>query len=199
MHCPNINSPEWNSLVKEVGEVEAWRTFFKYGEVVPVTEVTLKPGVQEVFNLNPELASIGTAEQYSQYLDTIFPDSKVKDIVYHGSIYDNKQKFEKSTRVSGNYFAVNPNEALQHAQRQLQNKDNAVLYSILLNIKNPKTITKPIDYEDLDTQVKIYKGDTVFGTNYDAIIAEKVEEYNATKSAETVWLEKQIVTRYRRI
>ncbi len=82
MHCPNINSPEWNSLVKEVGEVEAWRTFFKYGEVVPVTEVTLKPGVQEVFNLNPELASIGTAEQYSQYLDTIFPDSKVKDIVY---------------------------------------------------------------------------------------------------------------------
>ena len=153
----------------------------------------IKPGVQELFNSNSELANIGTPEQYSQYLDTIFPDSKVKDIVYHGSIYDNKQEFKKSTRVSGNYFAVNPNEALQHAQRQLQNKEDAVLYSILLDIKNPKIITKPIDYEDLDTEVKIYKGDTVFGTNYDAIIAEKVEEYNATKSAETVWLEKQIV------
>lgn len=146
-----------------------------------------------MFELNPELTNIGTQKQYSQYLYTIFPDSKVKDIVYHGSIYDNKQKFKESTRVSGNYFAVNPNEALQHAQRQLQNKEDAVLYSILLNIKNPKIITKPIDYEDLDTEVKIYKGDTVFGTDYDAIIAEKVEEYNATKSAETVWLEKQIV------
>jgi hypothetical protein len=132
-------------------------------------------------------------QAYSQYLDTVFPDSQVKDIVYHGSIYDNKQSFKESTRVSGNYFAVNPNEALQHAERQLQNKKDAVLYSILLNIKNPKIITKPIDYEDLDTEVKIYKGDTVFGTDYDAIIAEKVEEYNATKSAETVWLEKQIV------
>ena len=44
-----------------------------------------KPGVEELFDSNPELASIGTPEQYSKYLDTIFPDSKVKDIVYHRS------------------------------------------------------------------------------------------------------------------
>jgi len=41
--------------------------------------------VEELFDSNPELANIGTPEQYSQYLDTIFPDSKVKDIVYHHS------------------------------------------------------------------------------------------------------------------
>lgn len=41
--------------------------------------------IEEVFNTNPQLRSLGTPEQYSQYLDTIFPDSKVKDIVYHGS------------------------------------------------------------------------------------------------------------------
>ena len=46
---------------------------------------TNKPGVQELFKSNPELANIGTPEEYSQYLDTIFPDSKVKDIVYHHS------------------------------------------------------------------------------------------------------------------
>jgi len=51
----------------------------------------VKPGVQELFDSSPELASVGTPEQYSQYLDSIFPDSKVKDIVYHGT----KQKFEK--------------------------------------------------------------------------------------------------------
>jgi len=56
----------------------------------------IKPGVQELFDSNPELASIGTPEQYSRYLDTIFPGSQVKDIVYHvnktGTIFltDNK-------------------------------------------------------------------------------------------------------------
>jgi hypothetical protein len=44
----------------------------------------VKPGVQELFDSSPELASVGTPEQYSQYLDSIFPDSKVKDVVYHG-------------------------------------------------------------------------------------------------------------------
>ena len=52
---------------------------------------TIKPGVQELFESNPELAKIGTEQQYSQYLDTVFPDSKVKDIVYHGT----EDKFDK--------------------------------------------------------------------------------------------------------
>ena len=42
-------------------------------------------GVDYVFEKNPELENIGTKEQYSKYLKTIFPESKVKDIVYHGS------------------------------------------------------------------------------------------------------------------
>jgi hypothetical protein len=43
-----------------------------------------KQGVLELFESNPELAKIGTVKEYSAYLDTIFPDSKVKDIVYRG-------------------------------------------------------------------------------------------------------------------
>ena len=49
-----------------------------------ISNVDVKPGVEELFNTNSELANIGTKKQYSQYLDTIFPDSKFKDIVYHG-------------------------------------------------------------------------------------------------------------------
>ena len=49
------------------------------------SNIIVKPGVSELFESNPELANIGTPEQYSQYLDTVFPDSKVKDIVYHGT------------------------------------------------------------------------------------------------------------------
>jgi hypothetical protein len=54
-------------------------------------EPNIKPGVKELFNSNPELSSIGTPEQYSQYLDTIFPDSEVKNIVYHTT----NDKFDK--------------------------------------------------------------------------------------------------------
>lgn len=51
----------------------------------------IKEGVDFVFEQNPELAKIGKQEQYSQYLDTIFPDSQIKDIVLHNS----PNKFEK--------------------------------------------------------------------------------------------------------
>jgi hypothetical protein len=71
--------------------------FVKYGTKVNQTnsesspqtqqEPEVKPGVEELFDSNPELAKLGTVQQYSQYLNSIFPDSKVKDIVYHGSGY----------------------------------------------------------------------------------------------------------------
>jgi len=66
-------------------------------KIISNTEPT--KGVPELFESNPELANIGTSEQYSQYLDTIFPGSKVKDIVYHGTRgFDNsgreKPKFD---------------------------------------------------------------------------------------------------------
>lgn len=38
-------------------------------------------GVDEIFAGTPELASIGTKEQYSSYLKTLFPNSKTKDIL----------------------------------------------------------------------------------------------------------------------
>ena len=61
-------------------------------DLFPIPKSTLvKPGVEGLFNDNPELSSIGTKEQYSQYLNSIFPDSKVKDIVYHGT----EDKFDK--------------------------------------------------------------------------------------------------------
>jgi len=84
----------------------------------------IKPGVQDIFESNPELANIGTQQQYSQYLDTIFPDSKVKDIVYHGtnSKFD---KFNKSNLPdSGIYFDKNKTTAYGYGN---------VLISAILN------------------------------------------------------------------
>ena len=56
----------------------------------------IKEGVDFVFEQNPELAAIGTKEQYSEYLDTIFPESKVKDIVYHGTKSEKIDNFKLS-------------------------------------------------------------------------------------------------------
>lgn len=42
--------------------------------------------IDYVFSQSPELASIGNKAQYLQYLSTIFQNSKVKDIVYHGVV-----------------------------------------------------------------------------------------------------------------
>ena len=55
---------------------------------------SIKEGVSDLFESNPKLASIGTPEQYSEYLNTIFPESQVKEILYHGS-ERSEQSFEK--------------------------------------------------------------------------------------------------------
>ncbi len=54
----------------------------------------IKKGVDFVFEQNPELLKIGTKEQYSNYIDTIFPGSKIKDIVYHGTKQEKIENFE---------------------------------------------------------------------------------------------------------
>lgn len=186
MHCINPNTPQYQEILKEVGNPLTADEIYR--------QRYLKDGVDELFKSNPKLSSMGTQEEYSSYLDTIFPESKVKDIVYHSSTYSNIQKFKESRRVSGYYFATTPKEALQHAERQLSNLKDASLYSILLNIKNPRVISEIIDYEDLDTEVKFTIGDELFYNGADGIIAEQVEEYNTTyKRPETTWIEKQIV------
>jgi hypothetical protein len=56
------------------------KAFPGYTESKPLA---VKTGVEQLFESFPELAKIGAPEQYSEYLDSLFPNSKVKDIVYH--------------------------------------------------------------------------------------------------------------------
>ncbi len=104
--CPNVNSKEYKDLASVQGDSIAHYLWDTYKGEVPQqfyevklggtqTSTTVKAGVKELFEANPELAKIGTLEQYSAYLDTIFPDSKVKDIVYHGSSQFGFDKFSK--------------------------------------------------------------------------------------------------------
>lgn len=83
----------------------------------------IKNGVKELFNENSELASIGTEQQYSEYLDTIFPDSKVKDIVYHGS----DTQFEDFLEDNLNYFGT----------QEIAKGYGKNIYPVLIEIKKP--------------------------------------------------------------
>jgi hypothetical protein len=123
-------------------------------------ENKIKEGVDFIFEQNPELAQIGTKEQYSEYLDTIFPESKVRDIVYHGtsSKFD-EEKFDKSklgkstdnvTNKLGFYFVPEKLIADKFIKgRKYRQKDgkisteyppNAKVFGTILNLQKPETI-----------------------------------------------------------
>jgi len=105
-------------------------------------EKKIKEGVDFVFEQNLELERVGTKEQYSEYLDTIFPNSKVKDILYHGT-KDNISNFNKNEEgiffsldkeyaklhgvIKSNYYDVNDTSTYTH---------NVI--AVIVNIKNPE-------------------------------------------------------------
>jgi hypothetical protein len=84
--------------------------------------------IEEVFKNNPELSNIGNVVQYSKYLETIFPDSKVKKILYHRSPEDfsgfDKSKTKKN---SGNRFYFSPINTSRYGK---------YVKFVILNIKN---------------------------------------------------------------
>ncbi|MCX6757707.1 MAG: hypothetical protein NTZ44_02380 [Candidatus Nomurabacteria bacterium] len=103
---------------------------------IKTPENTIKNGVDFVFEQNLELAKIGTPEQYSVYLDTIFPDSKVRDILYHRT----EKKFDvfdksKISKNNANRFYFSPLNTGRYGNHVIQ---------AVLNIKN---LAKPSNEE----------------------------------------------------
>jgi hypothetical protein len=110
----------------------------------PVKSSIKKEGVDFVFEQTPELKEIGTPEQYSAYLDTIFTNSKIKDIVYHGTrnTFDkfekkNKEQYSIENETQTNslldgIFFTDKNTALDN-----YTDENKILKSVIINIQNP--------------------------------------------------------------
>lgn len=100
---------------------------------------SIKEGVDFVFEQNPELASIGTKEEYSEYLESIFPESKIKDILFHQTdsdwFKDEDFKKEKMGKTDygyygkGFYFSSIKDHVGGYGEKT---------FSVILNIKNPK-------------------------------------------------------------
>jgi hypothetical protein len=118
------------------------------------SDTNIKSGVNYIYQQHPELSTIGTQEEYSEYLDTIFPDSKVKDIVYHSS----PNKFEKfKERHFGTYFSYTPIVGVYGGN----------IYAALLNIKNPLILpdTKE-EWANYDKEYRNYSNYTTDAEGY---------------------------------
>jgi hypothetical protein len=115
--------------------------------------------IQDLFTNNPILAKIGTPEQYSEYLDTIFPNSKVKDIVYRGDKF--KYDAPKDLKI-GIYFTLNKRYAQQYSGN---------ITSALIDTNEPLYISESPQYYWNRISDK-----TDRLSNYDSIIYNKGEE-----------------------
>jgi hypothetical protein len=150
----------------------------------------VKLGVAELFESNSELANIGTAQQYSQYLDTIFPDSKVKDIVYHGTGSPNK--IEKLTSRENRIYVSNQLTASMYAawdeRNRLYDNNNAIVKAqvipVIINLVNPVTLDG-VDYKETETNKE---GDGIIGLNIKDPLGGIETQYVARSSEQVLVL-----------
>jgi hypothetical protein len=116
--------------------------------------------IQEVFKLNPELEAIGLREQYQEYLKTIFPESKYKDIGYKGVSDDFKNENKPS-------FYTKDIEAAKYYSSL---REGTKTISAIFNFKNPLIINaeKPAPISIITPEGKM------LGTFNDKDINEKI-------------------------
>jgi hypothetical protein len=85
MACPNINLESWKTLEASVGTDRAYYLWDKYDGKVPLEDYNylVKPGIQELFDSNPELANqvyeaLGFKKDIVQYYE-LKPENIIED------------------------------------------------------------------------------------------------------------------------
>ncbi|MDQ1281761.1 MAG: hypothetical protein QG630_112 [Patescibacteria group bacterium] len=124
------------------------------------SEPKIKEGADFVFKQNLELAKIGSKEQYSEYLDFIFPESKIRInnesvIMYHNS--ENKFDISLYDKDRNMYWT---------SSREGHFESNENTICAILNVNNPKYVDA---YEITN---KISKESTKEYKDKDGLIAE---------------------------
>lgn len=91
--------------------------------------------IDYLFSVNPELEKVGTKNEYKQYLNTIFPNSKVSEVYWHGTDSDFSEGIQNTKKSKGSgapetkgemYFNRQPWASLQYISginRKIADKD----------------------------------------------------------------------------
>jgi hypothetical protein len=121
----------------------------------------IKEGVDFIFVQNPELSLIGTKEQYSDYLDSIFPESKVVTIGNKGV----SENFIEEDKPSFYTFDL---DAAKHYSSL---REGTKVISAVFNFKNPLIVDA-----ERPSPIPIIEPDgNVLGTFVDKDINEKIQ------------------------
>ncbi len=125
----------------------------------------IKEGINFVFEQNPEFEKVGTKEQYSEYLDTVFPESKIKDIVYHSSS-ELITEFKKQRDGLGQFFFSKGKDTIW--KKMVSMEEEAKQVAVVLDVKNPKI--ELFDENDHDGQS--YRMRFAKDEGYDSVFIE---------------------------
>jgi hypothetical protein len=150
-----INLPVLKST-KEQPKAETKPT--ETAKVEPVKKAAkteVKDGVTELFKAIPELSDIGSQQEYTKYLDTIFPNSKIKDILYHKTSSKEIEggKFRVS-RLGGVYFSfldIPTGGLLKGVVQKLINEKTVFA---VVNIKNPFIVNRK-NYKEVENKTGV--------------------------------------------
>lgn len=112
---------------------------------------SIKKGADLVFQLNPELNTVGSCEQYSKYLETIFPQSEIKKILWHAA-------FEKFNKFDCSLIGKNTNKKI------IDYYGNGFYFSYEDNVgerwNRPHTIPAVVNYISDDESNNNYNAST---------------------------------------
>ncbi len=182
-----------NEIVKEAGEVKV------IGDrlVIPKGQYKIEQvvdGVEQITSQQKQQA----LQLYSQYLDSVFPDSKVKDIVYHGA--DEKISFfdftkKKNKNEKGLFFFGKKRSAQlwRDASFEEDNTSKGDLIQAIINLKNPriedfenKSAWDMQHYVSADNSKLTEKGKSLMNSTFNKVDNNKAVIYaNYLTDAET--------------
>ena len=129
------------------------------GNDVYIEPALINP-LEGLYKNSPELAAVGTQAEYLEYLNTIFPDSQVKDVLAHdtGSEWNGKVSFTDSWMfnkdikidgMGGNYGLVSGEGFYMYKPNGKQWDDNAATTGLMLvDMKEPLDSSSK-EYKDL--------------------------------------------------
>jgi hypothetical protein len=117
----NLKSDSLGRISEDAKRV--WESLVKSGEAVKTSD-----GYSFIQSQKTPQQKQQALQLYSQYLDTIFPTSKVKEIVYHGS----NQKI--------NQFEIKKEPLIHFGSKNAALQRGDVLNQVLLNVKDLQTI-----------------------------------------------------------
>jgi hypothetical protein len=99
--------------------------------------IVIKEAVDFVFREHPELAEVGTREQYMSYIDGIFPESVFKEVVYHNSNAQFKNEGFKPKKP--NFDTLNSIEGVYNfsSNRRFTERYGIHTYAVILDVRHP--------------------------------------------------------------